>query len=254
MRSRNIKPGIFKNEILGVADPLLTLLFAGLWLLADREGRLEDRPQRIKAEVFPYRDNLDIHRYLTELERIGFVQRYKVGELVLIQVLNFTKHQNPHHTEKKSELPAPVNSPLSHGEYPADSLIPDSLIPDRKTPESSSGSVSPSRKKKPAKTPLPDNFGISDAVRKWALAKSYNRLEDHLEHFIGDVKAHGRTYVDWDQALENAIREDWAKLRTPQNGRGKNGAVPKPLDYTLTRDEAVRRAGLETARTAGVRN
>jgi len=254
MRSRNIKPGIFKNEILGAADPLLTLLFQGLWCLADREGRLEDRPLRIKAELFSYRENLDIHRYLTELERTGFVQRYKVGELALIQVLNFKKHQNPHHTEKKSELPAPVNSPLSHGEYPADSLIPDSLIPVKKTPESSSGSVSPSRKKKPAKTPLPENFGISDAVRKWALTKGYGRLEDHLEHFIGDVKAHGRTYVDWDQAFQNAIREDWAKLRTSRNGRGKNGAVPKALDYTLTQDEAVRRAGLETVRTAGVRN
>src|SRR6267143_3071778 len=128
MRARNIKPGIFKNEILGSSDPLLTLLFQGLWCLADREGRLEDRPLRIKAEVFPYRENLDINRYLTELERIGFVQRYKVGEVALIQVLNFKKHQNPHHTEKKSELPAPVNSPLTNGEYPADSLIPDSLV------------------------------------------------------------------------------------------------------------------------------
>ena len=80
MRARNIKPGIFRNEILGSSDPLLTLLFEGLWCLADREGRLEDRHLRIKAEVFPYRENLDIHRYLTELERTGFVQRYKVGD------------------------------------------------------------------------------------------------------------------------------------------------------------------------------
>jgi hypothetical protein len=257
MRARNIKPGLFKNEVLGASDPLLTLLFEGLWCLADREGRLEDRPLRIKAEVFPYRESLDINRYLTELERIGFVQRYNAGELALIQVLNFKKHQNPHHTEKKSELPAPVNSPLSNGEYPADSLIPDSLIPDiNTTPEqkSSSGSVFPSRKKKPVKTPLPENFGISDGVRKWALTKSYGRLEDHLEHFIGDVKAHGRTYVDWDQAFENAIRKDWAELRTPKNGRGKISAIPKQLDYTLTHDEAARRAGLETARTAGARN
>ena len=176
--------------------------------MADREGRLEDRPLRIKAEVFPYRENLDTNRYLTELERIGFVQRYKVGELALIQVLNFKKHQNPHHTEKKSELP-PVNSPLFHGEYPADSLIPDSLIPDKNTPpeqKSSSGSVSPSRKKKPVKTLLPETFVISDAVRKWAQKNNYTRLEEHLEHFAGYVKANGKTYADWDQAFENAIR------------------------------------------------
>jgi hypothetical protein len=137
MRSRNIKPGLFRNEILGAADPLLTLLFQGLWCIADREGRLEDRPLRIKAEIFPYREIPDIHGYLTQLERMGFIRRYEVNNGALIEVLNFKKHQSPHHTEKKSELPAPVNSPLGHGESPLshggnppDSLIPDSLIPD----------------------------------------------------------------------------------------------------------------------------
>ena len=129
MRARNIKPGIFKNEVLGAADPLLTILFEGLWCLADREGRLEDRSLRIKAEIFPYRER-DVNRDLTELARLGFIQRYEASpngdhtrKMKLIQVLKFRKHQNPHHTEKKSELPAPVGSPLDNGENPADSLI-----------------------------------------------------------------------------------------------------------------------------------
>ena len=102
-RARNIKPAIFKNEILGVADPLLTILFQSLWCLADREGRLEDRPLRIKAETFPYRDGLDVNGYLTELQRSGFIQRYSIGGVALIQVVNFKKHQTPHNTEKTSE-------------------------------------------------------------------------------------------------------------------------------------------------------
>lgn len=135
-RSRNIKPGFFLNEDLGTADPYLQILFAGLWCLADKEGRLEDRPLRIKAEIFPYRDSLDVNRYLTELSRLGFVQRYEVGGKRYIQVINFKEHQNPHHTEKGSVIPAPcalpVNPPLDNGENPADSgfLIPDTLIPD----------------------------------------------------------------------------------------------------------------------------
>ena len=51
-RARNIKPGFFKNEILGVADPLYSLLFEGLWVLADRAGRLEDRPFASRARSF----------------------------------------------------------------------------------------------------------------------------------------------------------------------------------------------------------
>jgi len=145
-RSRNIKPSIFKNELLGEADPLLTILFAGLWCLADREGRLEDRPKRIKAEIFPYREGIEINGYLTQLERLEFIHRYSCQNIDVIQIINFKKHQNPHNTEKQSELPefkktstesnssdTCVNVALNNG-YLTDEavLIPDSLnlIPD----------------------------------------------------------------------------------------------------------------------------
>ena len=59
-RSRNIKPGFFLNDDLAECEPLARLLFAGLWCIADREGRLEDRPKRIKIEVLPY-DNCDVN-------------------------------------------------------------------------------------------------------------------------------------------------------------------------------------------------
>lgn len=148
-RARNIKPSLFKNELLGVADPLLTLLFESLWTIADREGRLEDRPLRIKAETFPYRQITDINGYLTELARLGFIERYKVGDQPIIQIVNFKKHQTPHITEKPSTLPAkPIDSgtlvepPLNNGEkliaLPPDSLllIPDSLNTDSLIPDS----------------------------------------------------------------------------------------------------------------------
>jgi hypothetical protein len=212
MRARNIKPGIFKNEILGAQDPILTLLFEGLWCLADREGRLEDRPLRIKAEVFPYRD-LDVNGDLTVLSRLGFILRYEAPrssgsseKIKVIQVLNFHKHQHPHNTEKKSDLPAPVSSPLSNGETPSDLLIPDSLyIPvPKKSPKSGS--------KKTKKTPLPENFSISEDLRRWGEENGHSRLEEHLQYFIGYAKANGKTYADWTQAFQNAVRGNWAKL------------------------------------------
>lgn len=139
-RARNIKPSIFKNEVLGVADPLYTLLFEGLWVLADREGRMEDRPLRIKAEVFPYREGLDIVAMLDWLEAHEFIQRYQVAGKGYILVLNFVKHQNPHKNEAPSELPAPIETTSEEigkaseeiGTTRADSplLIPSTLIPD----------------------------------------------------------------------------------------------------------------------------
>lgn len=104
-RARNIKPGTFKNELLGSMDPLAVLLFISLWTLADREGRVEDRPLRIKAETFPYRENIDVNGYLTLLERYGFIARYEAAGVRVIQITKFSEHQNPHGTEKDSALP-----------------------------------------------------------------------------------------------------------------------------------------------------
>ncbi len=171
MRARNIKPGFFLNETLGTADPYLALLFAGLWCMADREGRLEDRPRRIKAEIFPYRETVDvqdINGYLTAMSRMELVIRYAVGEKHYIEIVNFKKHQNPHHTEKKSLIPpscqGTVDSPLSPGEYPADSLIPDSLIPDSLIPDS-----------KPL-CPSADEQGVENAEPEFILTKKKRKL------------------------------------------------------------------------------
>ena len=143
-RARNIKPGLFKNEILGVADPIYTLLFEGLWVLADREGRIEDRPLRIKAEIFPYREGLNIDEMLNWLQTNGFIRRYVARGKKCIVVCEFVKHQNPHKNETESELPAPSDERTQPeeigtvteiiGSTRADSLSFDSLIPDSLTP------------------------------------------------------------------------------------------------------------------------
>lgn len=103
-RSRNIKPGFCTNEDLAECSFEARLCFATLPMLADREGRLEDRPKRIKGELFRF-DALDVEPLLVELERQGFILRYEVNGVGIIQILAFGKHQNPHHREPESTLP-----------------------------------------------------------------------------------------------------------------------------------------------------
>lgn len=141
-RSRNIKPGFFKNEDLVELGFATRLLFAGLWTIADREGRMEDRPKRIKMEVFPA-DDVNITEMLQELHDAKFVQRYEVNGEKYVQIANWAKHQNPHNTEKASTIPdingaLTVKAPSGHGKPQvedggnlADSLIPDSLEKER---------------------------------------------------------------------------------------------------------------------------
>lgn len=63
------------------------------------------------------------------------------------------------------------------------------------------------------KTPLPQDFGLSERVQQWARAEGYERLSEHLDAFRRKAQAKGYTYADWDSAFMEAVREDWAKLR-----------------------------------------
>ena len=144
MRARNIKPDFFRDYELCELDIYARVLFAGLWCLADREGRLEDCSPRIRADVFPY-DNVDVEKLLESLSTHKFIVRYqdktgKFGNKSFIQIPHFTKHQNPHKNEKPSELPSVEeclvitgNNQVITGGNRADSLTPDSLIPEYKT-------------------------------------------------------------------------------------------------------------------------
>ena len=61
---------------------------------------------------------------------------------------------------------------------------------------------------------IPDDFGVSEGVARWALEKGIPpwALPLHLEYFVGYVQASGKRYVSYDAALKNAISANWAKL------------------------------------------
>jgi hypothetical protein len=120
-RIRTIKPDFFLDDEVATLHPLTRILFIGLWCLADKSGRLEDKPQKIKVQILPY-DKHDIDSELNILAKHGFIIRYTVESRKYIQVSSFSKHQRVHHTEKESEIP-PCNGeisviePVSDGEY-----------------------------------------------------------------------------------------------------------------------------------------
>src|SRR3989304_3090656 len=105
-RTRSLKPGFFLSERVASVPFEWRLLFAGLWTQADREGRLEDRPMRLKACLFPY-DDLDIDQGLSSLVNVGLIQRYDRDGRRVIAIPSWSQHQQPHIREPHSELPAP---------------------------------------------------------------------------------------------------------------------------------------------------
>jgi hypothetical protein len=109
MRARNLKPGFFKNDVLAECEPLARILFEGLWCMADREGRLECHPKRIKAEILPY-DNCDIVKLIGQLRDKGFVTVYKIENDFYLEIPTFTQHQNCHIKEAESTIQAPCEN------------------------------------------------------------------------------------------------------------------------------------------------
>ena len=106
-RMRAIKPGFFTNDALGTLPMGARLLFLGIWTVSDREGRVLDRPRKLKAELLPY-DRVAVGPLLDALSEAGFIQRYvSSAGVALIQVVNWHKHQQPHVKEVASTLPAP---------------------------------------------------------------------------------------------------------------------------------------------------
>lgn len=150
-RARSIKPGLYKNEDLAECSIWARYVFPGLTTLADREGRLEDRPKRIKAELLPF-DTQDMEPLLAELARKKdaqgnpFIIRYQNEQGRFIQITKFLVHQSPHYSEKESVIKPPESwdgggdhggttpgkpPPRRGGRNP---LTPSSLTPDSLNP------------------------------------------------------------------------------------------------------------------------
>lgn len=102
--------------------------------MADRAGRLEDRPLRIKAELLPF-DECDTDGLLETLAENEFIIRYKANGKSFIQIINFARHQHPHMKEAESEIPpceAAGDTPIffaqdEHGANPSLNLKPQTL-------------------------------------------------------------------------------------------------------------------------------
>ncbi|MFV5374646.1 hypothetical protein [Acinetobacter calcoaceticus] len=121
-RSRNIKPSFFMNEDIIELPYEARLLFIGLWTLADREGRLENRPKKIKMSLFPA-DDINVAEQLENISKFGFIELYNADGTDVIHIVNFVKHQNPHGLEKDSDLPNKDGVYTVHNRNPKNKTI-----------------------------------------------------------------------------------------------------------------------------------
>lgn len=248
-RSRNIKPGFFTNEYLAELHPLSRLLFAGLWCMADKDGRLEYRPKRIKAAVLPF-DDVNIESCLAQLcvkhdpsMDQPFIYVYEIDGKRYIQVAKWSSHQSPHHKEVDSAIPPMDVSQLvdmsellkhdpsmsqawpKHGPSitPLVPLIPDSLnlvtdslnrIPD--TLDTVLDTAPPSRPRSPAFEPPSIESVAAYCIER---AKGVDP-QQWYDHYTSNGWLVGKNKMkDWKAAVRT-----WEKNKF--NGNGSHNADP----------------------------
>ena len=146
-RQRTLHPGFWQSDQLLQLTQWHGLLFQGLWNLADREGRLEDRPYKIALRlplIFQWlnkddpdhgidsrEDGAITDEWLNDLVGQTLIDRYEVDGLKIIQVLHWDKFQRPSGHEPPGTLPERNYSVNSQNSVKTDHVLPK---PDKSEP------------------------------------------------------------------------------------------------------------------------
>lgn len=216
MPNRIIREGILSSEKIATLNWAEEVFYRRLQSIVDDYGRYEANPQLLRSKCYPLQTDsvkpAHITAWLSACVKAGLIVAYAVDGKTYLEVLNFGQQ-----VRAKSKFPAPT-------------LITDSkclqVIGNEHLGVSVFGVVSEDVGVAPAKpdlstpkkkkTQLPKDFSVSERVAAWAKEHGYGQLDQHLDAFKRKATAKGYTYVSWDDAFMEAIREDWAKLRQRQ--------------------------------------
>jgi hypothetical protein len=127
-RIRTIKPEAFVHEGLFDLERATKLpirwAFAGLWCHADRRGRFEWRPRRLKPGILPH-DSLDFSRVLDALATRGFVVKYACQQVEYGWIPSFQRHQVINNRESESSFPPHPQDPDQSTTWTRDARVSD---------------------------------------------------------------------------------------------------------------------------------
>jgi hypothetical protein len=91
-RMRSLRPDYFLREDMADVSLEAHFLLGGLAVLADHDGRLEDKPRRIWAQVFPYRQGIDVDALLNDLVRVGAIARHEHEGRRVVTLVSWDDH------------------------------------------------------------------------------------------------------------------------------------------------------------------
>lgn len=230
MPSRILREGILSSErVDALASWGSECFYRRLMSVVDDFGRYYANPSLLRAACYPLKldkvSNADVEKWLAECAGAALVSTYECGGKRYLQMHDFRQQERA----KTSRFPSPDGQPPDGCDAPAQHPLTDVHLDEGEVVDvigGEGGKARASTRRPSRKTPIPKDFSLSTRVQTWAAEKGHDRLDEHLESFVSKAKAKGYTYVDWDEALMNAIRDDWAGLRKANgSGPGRRGSV-----------------------------
>lgn len=161
-RIRSIKPESFDDEDLCALPFSHRWCYVGLMTQADRSGRMEDRPKRLKARLFPY-DDVNMDAMLMDLARAGFIVRYVVTgrAYIAIRPSSWAKHQYIRNNEPASTIPAPDAAHAVYAELGKNDEVETTPSEETEEPQQAQGDT------EHGDTKAPDGASRSPGMDKW---------------------------------------------------------------------------------------
>ena len=260
MKTRQLRQEYFINDKLAGCGPLAHVLYLGLLGLADREGRLEERPFPIKVQTIPYY-NCDIVELLTALHNHELITRYEVDGKNYIEILDFKNHQNIHLKEAVSNIPTanciaiPRNSPSATVAIPS---------PNSNSNSNSNSNINTKERSKTTKAPKPDKVQeiklapevdtpeVREALATWLDYKkeknqSYKPIGlNSLYKKISEMG--GGKFV---LAVENSIQSNYSGLFAPSEVGGGRKETATEKSQRILKENHIRFTKMQEDEEAG---
>lgn len=236
-RIRSIKPGFFKDSDLFDAEKAaglpLRIAYAGLWTVADREGRFKWKPREIKVEVLPY-DDCDMNAVLDALIKAGKVLRYKCAGEEYGFIPKFLEHQHVNKNEAPSTIPAPpknsnarastIKAPSKHHELLTSGVIGregkgrEHIVP----PADAVAPATPPKRRAQIPEVCPSEPLLDEAKTYWAVHGRMDLVErvgEEALQFRDHHLKNGSTMANWDAAWRTWMRNALKMSRISNNFR-----------------------------------
>lgn len=233
MPNRILREGILTSRRVDRLSERGELYYRRQMSKLDDHGRFEADPELIISACYPLRAKkvrvAHIKEWMKECQAACLLITYAANGKAYLQYLDWRQQER-----SESKCPPPPKQLIADAEQGKanEHLVVFEGVYVGTYSSTSTKACTEGRSAAPAngrKTQIPAGFSVSERVKAWAAEKGHENLEQHFEFFVGKAKAKGYAYVDWDEALMGAIRDNWAKL--PKHGKDKGNDLRKGVGH-----------------------